>query len=364
MKIRTRLAAAACLLLPVLAGCAATEGPGGRASAGPPPADPTTLLVEADAHGYITFDTEREVLQGFRSDGTHAWKHSGHFPSDIQCLTRCPDAVISAAVTENPKQKKSAAIWKQGIRTSVKEFEAARLDVHWSSGPDDWVATDGERVTWSAGGEEQSLTGGLKDAMGVQSADGGSLAVSVATGSDAAPRWSAYLFDVGGRHAGPPRLVADHLPGALGCLDRAGDRAATIGERPALFTLGTGRKVRELGDFSSECAMSRTTTVVGAYAVGKSEQDAQAVRVTANTGDRTAEAVTSSGGGLGASGDCGVFLSEGRISTMSPTGQPSSSEIRATGLRVLPDGLTYALGPDGKVTRHRAAGTGSACAVT
>ncbi|MFD4318392.1 hypothetical protein [Streptomyces sp. NPDC058548] len=365
MRMRIRLAAAALLIVPVLAGCSADDGPTTPAVSGDP-VENRFLLVEGDTAGYITFDTEQEKLTGFRSDGTRAWTHSGNFPSDIQCLNQCPDAVISAPVSENPGQKKSLAIWKYRGETTVKEFAAGRLDVHWSSGPDNWIATVGPSVTWSDGAGKRSLDlpGELKDSMGTQSADGRSLAVSVATGDEAAPRWSAYLFDVPGRTPGSPRLAVDHLPGSVGCLDPAADRAATIGEKPALFTLGSGRRVRDLGDFSSECAMSRSTTVFGTYAVGQAEQDAQAVRVTGNTGNRTSQAGTSSGGGLGATSGCGVFLSEGRIAAMPPTGGAERSEVRAVGLRVLPDGDVYALAADGTVTRHRVVTAGSGCSVS
>ncbi|MGV9692419.1 hypothetical protein ACWDUX_25310 [Streptomyces sp. NPDC003444] len=360
--MRTRLASAVLLIVPVLAGCSTSDEP---VSAAGGTAEKRFLLVEGDTAGYITFDTREEVLSGFRSDGTRAWSHSGNYPTDIHCLTQCPDAVITAAVSENPGQKKSLAIWKSGGKTVSKEFGTGRLDVHWSSGPEDWIATAGPSVTWSNNGRKQSLqlSGEIMDSMGTQSADGRSLAVSVATGDESAPRWSAYLFDVPGRKADRPRLVADRLPGSIGCLDPAADRAATVGEKPALLTLRTGRRVRDLGDFSSECATSRGATVVGTYAVGQSEQDSQSVQVTENDGDRTARAVTSSGGGLGAADGCGVFLSEGRIAAMPPTGGAARSEIGAVGLRVLPDGKVYALAADGTVSRHRVVSTGSGCAI-
>ncbi|MFI9742637.1 hypothetical protein [Streptomyces sp. NPDC052494] len=364
MRSRTGLAAAALLIVPVLAGCSTGDG-SSAPTAAEESAENRFLLVEGDTAGYITFDTEKEILTGFRSDGTRSWTHSGNFPSNIQCLDRCPDAVISAPVSENPGQKKSLAIWKHGGETTVKEFATGRLDVHWSAGPDDWIATVGSSVTWSDGARQQSLSlpGELKDSMGTQSADGRTLAVSVATGDESAPRWSAYLFDVPGGTAGRPRLTADHLPGSVGCLDPAADRAATVGEKPALFTLGSGRRVRDLGDFSSECAMSRSATVFGTYSAGRGPEDTQSVQVTENTGSRTAKAGTSSGGGLGATGGCGVFLSEGRLAAMAPTGAAERSEVPAVGLRTLPDGDVYALAGDGTVTRHRVVATGSDCSV-
>ncbi|MFF8839134.1 hypothetical protein [Streptomyces sp. NPDC015130] len=364
MRMRTRLAAVALLIVPVLAGCSAGDG-GTTEKAAEEAVENRFLLVEGDTAGYITFDTEKETLAGYRADGTRAWTHSGNFPSDIQCLTRCPDAVISAPVSENPGQKNSLAIWKRDGKTTVKEFPAGRLDVHWSSGPENWVATVGPKVTWAdgAGTGSLSLPGELKDSMGAQSADGRSLAVSVATGEESAPRWSAYLFDVSGKAAGRPRLAADHLPGSVGCLDPAADRAATVGEKPALVTLGSGRRVRDLGEFSSECAMSRSTTVFATYAAGQGQQDTQSVQVTGNTGNRTARAGTSSGGGLGAAEGCGVFLSEGRLAAMPPTGGAALSEVRAAGLRVVSDGGVYALAPDGTVARHRVVTADGGCTI-
>ncbi|MFE7599113.1 hypothetical protein [Streptomyces sp. NPDC057494] len=359
------MAAIALLIVPAVAGCSVSNDATTPPTAGDS-ADHRFLLVEGDTAGYITFDIERETLTGFRSDGTRTWTHSGHYPSDIRCLSRCPDAVISAPLSENPGQKKSLAIWKYAGRTTVKEFTADRLDIHWSSGPDRWIATVDSSVTWSDGPRTGSLSlpGAVKDSMGTQSADRRSLAVSVATGDDSAPRWSAYLFDVSGPKAGRPRLAADHLPGAVGCLDPTADRAATVGENSALFTLGSGRKVRDLGTFSSECAMSRGVTVFGTYAAGQDQQDRQSVSVTGNTGNRTSRAGTSSGGGLGAADSCGVFLAEGRIAAMPPTGTVTRSEIRAAALRVLPDGDVYALATNGTVTRHRVGAAENDCSVS
>src|SRR5687767_142132 len=146
-----------------------------------PPTDPnaqqgsqdSTILIDADSHGYITYDTELEILTGYTTDGTKKWREDRFFPTDVHCSSTCPNAAISATVDTNSSISKSHIIWKVNGKTKTQPSSSKSMVIHWSKDEENWVATSESSISWSISGKiyEKKFQKGLADSFGITSDD-------------------------------------------------------------------------------------------------------------------------------------------------------------------------------------------------
>ncbi|MFJ4526558.1 hypothetical protein ACIP4Y_37610 [Streptomyces sp. NPDC088810] len=321
------------------------------------------MLADGDSSGYITYDTKHEVLAGYTSDGSEKWRESRYFPTDVHCAGSCPNAVISATPDMNERETRTHTVWKTGTASTVRTSPSRSLVVHWAKDPDTWVASDESSITWSESGRLHSkkFAGGVGDAMGRVSDDGSTLVVSVQFGS--AKTWSAYRFRLTGARLSPV-LVSDALPGSIGCLSQQRESMWTLGDKAVEFDLATGRKLREVPQFLSDCASSRSTTVLGAFSAGTGEARQTISLAPADRSAPVRRTSANSDGEIGVFRDCGVFLSDGRVTTLSAAGDRQPTQISAHSVLTTPDGLIYSVGPSGEPERHGITADERHCRVT
>ncbi|WP_311315001.1 hypothetical protein [Streptomyces naphthomycinicus] len=321
------------------------------------------MLADGDSSGYITYDTKHEVLAGYTSDGSEKWRESRYFPTDVHCAGSCPNAVISATPDMNEGESRTHTVWKTGATSTVRSSPSRSLIVHWARDRDTWIATDESSITWSESGRRHTrkFAGGVGDAMGRVSGDGSTLVVSVQTGS--AKTWSAYRFRLTGARLSPV-LVSDALPGSIGCLSPQRESMWTLGDKAVEYDLATGRKLREVPQFLSDCASSRSTTVLGTFSAGTDEARQTISLAPADRSASLRKTVVNSDGEIGVFRDCGVFLSDGRLTTLSADGKRRPTEIGAHSVLTTPDGLIYSVGPSGEPERHRITADDRHCRVT
>ncbi|MFJ5772830.1 hypothetical protein [Streptomyces sp. NPDC093094] len=351
------LLAAAVSVVPV-AGCSDTDG--GRPGASAPPS--SLVLVDADTHGYLTFDTDREVLRGHTRDGKQVWEEKGYFPADVQCATACPDAAISATADMNRSASGTHVIWKHGGTSTTRSFRDDSLVVQWARNKDTWVATSESAVIWSDHGRTRTkpFTKGIEDSMGRVSEDGSTLVISVQ--QNGGTSWSAFRFPLTGNRLSPSPLSVD-LPGSVGCLSPENGTMWTLGNRASEFDLVTGKKIRETEQFASDCASSGTSTMLGAFSA-QSDGSTQDISITSGSRLAPFEKISvRSAGEIGLFQDCGVLLSDGRLTSFSAGGRADETEISAHSVLTVPDGHLYSIGPSGEVEQHTVTATGGSCRI-
>ncbi|MFJ6738360.1 hypothetical protein ACIQOU_05510 [Streptomyces sp. NPDC091279] len=339
-------AAAAALALTV--GCSPTGGD--RAATAPPPS--SVVLTDADSHGYITFDTDRQVLTGYTHGGKRVWEEDRYFPTDVHCAASCPDAAVSATADMNKSASGTQVLWKQDGHSTTQSFTDKSLVVQWARDKDTWVATTSSGISWSDHGttHKETFAKGLADSMGRLSADNGTLLISIQ--ENGGNSWSVYRFPLNKAGLSPSRIATD-LPGSVGCLSPEQDTMWTLGDKAFEFNLTTGKKIRDVKKFASDCASSKTSTVLGAFSADP-DQSTQEISITSGSRATTFQKVTvRSSGEISVFRDCAVLLSNGKLTTLSARGTKTESEIDAHSMRTLPDGHVYSVAPSGKVAEHR-----------
>ncbi|MEU0048925.1 hypothetical protein [Streptomyces sp. NPDC006309] len=323
------------------------------------------MLVDGDSHGFITYDTKHEALTGYTSDGTEKWRESRYFPTDVHCTVSCPDAVISATADMNGRESRTHTVWKTGGTSTVHSSSSRSLVVHWARDQNTWVATDESSVLWSESGHihTKKFTEGVGDALGRVSADDSTLVVSVQPGS--ARTWSGYRFRLKGAPLSPV-LVSDALPGSIGCLSAQQETMWTLGKKAVEYGLATGRKIREVPQFSSDCASSASTTVLGTFSAGTDQaQQQQTISLApANRSAPLRKTVVNGDGEIGVFRDCGVVLSDGRLTILSADGGRHRTQVDAHSVVTTADGLVYSIGPSGKPERHGITAGKRQCRIT
>lgn len=331
-------------------------------SAGQQSANKSVVLVDGDSNGYITYDTDREVLTGYTSGGTRKWRESRYFPTDVHCAGSCPNAVVSATADTNENESGTHTVWKTADSSTVRSFPDKSLIVHWAMNKDTWVATSETSIIWSDAGKTHTkkFGKGLTDSLGRVSADDSTLVISVQPASAAS--WSAFRFPLKSKNLSPSEISTD-LPGSVGCLSPEQGTMWTLGNKAYEFDLATGKKIREVSQYSSDCASSRKSTVIGAFSAGTDEASQHIAITSAGASAPLRSVEVESDGEIGVFQDCGVLLSNGRLATLSSTGRKTETEIDAHSALTVPDGRVYSVGPSGKVERHTATADGQGCAI-
>ncbi|MEU0198193.1 MULTISPECIES: hypothetical protein [unclassified Streptomyces] len=339
----------------ITAGCSAS----GTDRNDTPPAGGHVVLVDGDRHGYITFDTEHEVLSGYTSDGKQAWQERRFFPTDVHCATSCPDAAISATAEMNDSGSETRVIWKHGGGSTTQSFPHKSLVVQWAENKDTWVATSESGLIWSDAGKvhKKSFAKGVSDSMGRISEDHSALLISVQ--QEGATSWSAYRFPLSGERLSPS-VISTRLPGSVGCVSPGKGTMWTLGDKASEFSSTTGEKIRGTEQFASDCASSDTSTLLGAFSAD-TDEPTQELSITSG-GRRSPfnEVTVKSAGEIGVYKNCGVLLSDGRLTALSPRGKKVETTIPAHSMLTAPGGRVYSVGSSGEVEQHTiTAGAGS-----
>jgi hypothetical protein len=234
--LRTLTALAALLL--GAAGCARTAGPEAPA---PPPQARWAAIVDADAHGAITFDGR--AYRGVRRDGSTAWRRPAGERDlmVVACAARCPDAVLSGSLRSftdpavpDPRPELLLGGRAQPLAGVVghhrrvltaagpRDFVAAvgdgdrwRLELHHGDRPPTRVPVDGSLPTWQ------------------ESPDGRLALLTVAGTGAGAPDGTARWFT---RRPGGWRPAGGPIPeaGVDACVADDG-RALLLGRAPAIL---------------------------------------------------------------------------------------------------------------------------------
>ncbi|MFF7049824.1 hypothetical protein ACFY94_15855 [Streptomyces griseorubiginosus] len=333
----------------LIAGCSGTDSDTDQVGASS--ARDSLVLVDGDSQGYITFDTDREVLRGYTRDGKKVWQEQRYFPTDVHCVKACPDAAVSATADMNTSTSQTQVLWKHGGSSTTQSFGQKSLVVQWARNRDTWVATSESGIVWSDRGKirTQNFPKGISDAMGRLSQDHEELLISVQ--QNGAKDWSAFRFPVSGGRLSPS-LISTSLPGGVGCLSLDQGKMWTIGDGASEFSLTTGKKIRATGQFASDCAMSDASTVLGAFSAS-SDESVQDISIASEIRPTSFKTITvKSAGEIGIFQDCGVLLSNGRLTTLSPQGKKKETDVDAHSMTTVPNGDVYSIGRSGKVERH------------
>lgn len=321
------------------------------------------VLVDGDSNGYITYDTQREVLTGYTRGGTEQWKERQHFPSDVHCATSCPNAVISASTDMNPGLSKSKAIWKIHGDTTEHSFSTKNLTVHWSSDQTNWIATSESSMIWSLDNRihTRKFKGGIADSLGRISIDRKTLVVSIQPGSS--NRWSAFRFPLEGAHRLTSSTISTKLPGGIGCFSPEHGTAFTTGDKAAEVSLITGGKVRNSEKFTSDCVSSDEATIFGAFSAD-AESSTQEISISSTNHSKSSIPIHArNGGDIGIFRQCGAFISDQRVTTVSTLGTKQETKIEAHSMLVTHKGYIYSVSPSGTVTQHRIVVDGRSCKI-
>ncbi|MCX5424529.1 hypothetical protein [Streptomyces sp. NBC_00078] len=350
---------AAAALAALLTGCSTS----GADQAGTPSSRGILVLVDGDSHGYITFDTDSEILRGYTHDGKKVWQENRYFPTDVHCTTACPDAAISATVDMNHSASETHVLWKHGESSTAQPFTQKSLVVQWARDKDTWVATSESAIIWSDSGEThtKSFAKGISDSMGRVSADNSALLISVQQ-NDGAP-WNAFRFSLTGEHLSPSPISTD-LPGSVGCLSPAQGTMWTLGDKASEFSLTTGKEIRGTAQFASDCASSSTSTLLGAFSA---DSDASVQQISITSGSRSTpfkKTTVKSAGEIGIFRDCGVLLSNGRLASLTLQGKKTETKVSAHSMLTVPNGHIYSIGPTGKVEQHTITAKGGNCRIS
>ncbi|WP_437015346.1 hypothetical protein [Streptomyces sp. enrichment culture] len=328
-----------------------------------PSAQGHVVVVDGDSHGYVTFDTEREVLSGYTSDGKKAWQERRYFPTDVHCVSSCPDAVISATAEMNDSGSKTHVIWKRGDGSTTRLVNHKSMVVQWARNKDTWVATSESALIWSDAGRvhRKPFTSGIIDSTGRISEDRSTLLVSVQQAG--AAHWSAFRFALTGTHLSPSS-VSTRLPGSIGCVSPSKETMWTLGEKASEFSLTTGKEIRGTAQFASDCVSSETSTLLGAFSAD-TEESTQEISITSGSRHSPLNKVTvKSAGELGVYRHCGVLLSDGRLASLSPQGKKVETTIPAHSMLTVPGGRIYSVGSSGKVEQHTITAKSGTCRIT
>ncbi|WSQ12564.1 hypothetical protein OG604_34995 [Streptomyces sp. NBC_01231] len=349
MALKRELAAlvAAAASATLIAGCSTS----GTDHAGAPSSQGSLTLVDGDSHGYITFDTEREVLSGHTRDGKKVWQEKRYFPTDVHCATSCPDAAISATVDMNTSASETHVLWKHGASSTTQSFADKSLVVQWARNKDTWVATSESAIIWSDRGKTHTkpFSKGIGDAMARVSEDNSTLLVSVQ--QNGIDTWSAFRFTLDGKPLSPSPISAG-LPGSVGCLSPDQGTMWTLGGNASEFSLTTGKKIRDVESFASDCASSGTSTIIGAFSAD-SDESIQEISITSHKRSAPLKKVTvKSAGEIGVFQNCGVLLSDGKLTSLSALGKRTETKISAQSVLTVPDGRIYSIGSSDKVEQH------------
>jgi hypothetical protein len=251
----------------------------------------------------------------------------------------------------NKSAPESHVLWKQGASSTTQSFAEKSLVVQWARNKDTWVATSESAIIWSEDGKThtKSFTKGISDSMGRVSEDNSTLLISVQQNGVAS--WSAFRFPLDGKPLSPSSIPTG-LPGSVGCLSLNQGTMWTLGEKSSEFSLTTGKKIRDVVPFASDCASSGTSTILGAFSAD-SDESTQEISITASTRSAPSKKVTvKSTGEIGVFQDCGVLLSDGKLTSLSTQGEKTETKISAHSMLTLPDGHVYSIGPSGKVEQH------------
>ncbi|MFD9205703.1 hypothetical protein ACFVZM_05420 [Streptomyces sioyaensis] len=316
----------------------------------------STILIDGDSAGYLTYDTDREILTGHRADGRRVWHKKGIFPSEAHCLATCPDAVVSAPADMNPGNSNSQAYWITGKGSAHRAFSDKKFTVHWARDSGTWVASSGNSLVWSSDGKMRSkrFSPGITEAQARISVNQKSLIVSLHPRSRPHAKWKAFSFHVDARRdrAVPPPTESKPLPGPVACISER-NSVLTAGANPVEFDLSTAKVVTKLGKFVSDCAASKGGEIIGTFSMGTNQRKQEIRLKTRHTSvAKAAKAVTDGDGEIGIVGDCGVYISDGRLATLTTSGRVKESKIRASSLLTIPNGNIYTVEDKGKVNRH------------
>jgi hypothetical protein len=355
-SLTTLLAAAATVVL--VASCSTGND---RAEA-PSSARSNLILVDGDRHGYITYDTERQILSGYARSGKKSWQEKRYFPTDVHCATSCPDAVISATADMNDSESATHIIWKHGDDSATQAFGKRSLIIQWARDSETWVSTSESALTWSIDGKKHTLSiaKGISDSTGRVSEDNSTLLVSIQQNDGGS--WRAFRFSL---HANSVSLSGQFtkLPGNVGCLSPEQGTMWTLGEKASEFSLTTGKKIRDTPQFASDCASSGNATLLGAFS-SDTEESTQDISITsgsrANAFHRT---TVRSSGEIGLFRNCGVLLSNGRVVSLSAQGQKLETRILAHSALTTSDGSLYTVSPTGEVEQHTILTNGGSCRI-
>ncbi|WP_328505868.1 hypothetical protein [Streptomyces sp. NBC_00391] len=320
------------------------------------------ILIDADSHGYITYDTDSEVLTGYAKDGAEKWRENRFFPTDVHCTLTCPNAAISATVDTNPSQHKTRVIWKGNGRTRTQAFPNKSMIVHWGKDEENWVATSESSLLWSTAGKihAKKFQEGLADSFGSIADDEKTLIISIQ--ENTSRTWAAFRFTLDSGQLAPAE-ISESLPGSIGCLSPHRRTMVTLGENSAEFSLTTGEKIRDLAEFSSDCASSSESTIVGAFSAGSGEATQEISMFPASPSLPPAKVTVNSSGEIGIFRDCGVLLSDGKLASLSAEGKKTETEFDARSMLTAPDGRIYSISSSGKVGQHTISAKGQACRI-
>ncbi|MCF3174892.1 hypothetical protein IPZ61_16400 [Streptomyces sioyaensis] len=346
------------VLTACLSGCSTPVAPSHTA-----PAKSSTILIDGDSAGYVTYDTDREILTGHRADGRRAWRKKGIFPSEAHCMSTCPDAVVSAPANMNPGNSNSRTYWITSKGSTRRTFSDKKFTIHWARDSGTWIASSGNSLAWSNDGKMRSkkFSSDIAETQARISVNQKSLIVSVHPRSLPHKKWKAFSFhvDAQGNRAVPTPTESKPLPGPVACISAERNSVLTAGANPVEFDLSTGKAVTKLGKFLSDCASSKDGEILGTFSMGTNKRKQEIRLKTRDTSDaRAAKAVTDGDGEIGIVRDCGVYISDGRLATLTTGGRVKKSKIRASSLLTIPNGSIYTVEEKGNVNRHLiAAGT-------
>ena len=359
----TALLSALCALA-AATGC--TPTPGDDGSEQTRPQDPTVIITDADSKGVVTYDSQKEILRGYFRDGRLAWQEKDVFPGEVHCASSCPDAGFSVNEASKSGSSPSEFVWHSGRQRRTIPFTQPDVNLYWTSGPDEWIATDGNGLLWATGGKTHRLPikGGVHEAQGRTSEGGARIAISVAQGAQGNNSWKFFLFDVRNGRTKEPRIVSSALSGPVGCLSDASDTALTLGAEPAAIRLSTGRTIKKYDKFSSECSLNGSEAVSGSSSAGASGT-LRELRMMNLAAPESAPALATAHGDsrISVSRGCGVFVSRGTVGLLTAKAGTRTTGIPAQDALALDDGTLYAAKADGSAQVFRVTSGQGTCTV-
>ncbi|MFB7514669.1 hypothetical protein [Streptomyces sp. NPDC056144] len=316
----------------------------------PEPFRSAVIIADADPGGFITYDPGSAQLAGYTSSGLRVWQEKDVAPGEVHCSIKCPDVGFSI---NNPTESSSAGseiIWHTGNSRTVTRFSDPTVNLYWTSGPSNWIASDTHGITWERNGNRQKLRipTGTQGAQGKISSEGRTLAISTALNGTSTTKWISHTIRLNTGHPETPKKVHQELFGPIGCLSDRKKIAITLGSHSQLITIPDGHSLRDQPSFSSDCSINNTEVISGEYGTGPNGPE-QRIRVQHLSGSEKSEMATAYGNGrISIYDGCGVYVSRGIISTLTASSKNEPSHIEAQDAIVTSSGTVFAITPSGK----------------
>ncbi|MFE7841323.1 hypothetical protein ACFU53_36320 [Streptomyces sp. NPDC057474] len=324
----------------------------------------STTIVDADSHGFLTYNFQNGELKGHFKNGKASWAEKVTNLGEIHCARACPDAAYSTNSQEDSGPIGSSFVWRMQGEVVRKSFKDPEVNLYWSSGPADWVAADSHSLLWSSRGKDSSLPvkAGTNAPQGSLSSNGRLLSVSTARGDLTNSPWSGFLFDLSDGHPEKPHTISTGLPGPLGCLSTRPKYGITLGNDSQQVSLTNGKKLRSHRDFASECFTDGSHVISGKYTASENGNTQQILLQ--NITDSHSEAATTVATGdarISMYGDCGVLVSDGTVRLLDSSSTTLDTKVRAQDAVTVTDGTVYVVSADGKSAQYTLSSQGGKC---